>query len=38
MVAVKENQEQPFLHLEREVRKAVKSPRAGKNQTVWFRW
>ncbi|MGT8114990.1 class II fructose-bisphosphate aldolase, partial [Escherichia coli] len=24
MVAVKENQDQPFLHLEREVRKAVK--------------
>lgn len=25
MVAVKENQDQPFLHLEREVRKAVKA-------------
>lgn len=25
MVAVKENQDQPFLHLEREVRKAVKN-------------
>lgn len=24
MVAVKENRDQPFLHLEREVRKAVK--------------
>lgn len=25
MVAVKENQDQPFLHLEREVRKAIKN-------------
>ena len=25
MVAVKENQDQPFLHVERELRKAVKA-------------
>ena len=34
MVAVKENQDQPFLHLEREVRKAVKERALGNDSNL----